>query len=166
MLAFTIRDLESHAAVVDGSFSADDPVWEAADVLPSDSVHATGRLSAAGAGRFYWSGRIAGRAQLPCRRCLGPCEASVNEDVHLVFAEVGDDTADDPDVFRIPQRSRELDLRGAVREQWLLAVPTFPLCKDDCRGICPRCGADLNEAPCGCEPVVDDRWAALRALRK
>jgi uncharacterized protein len=53
-----------------------------------------------------------------------------------------------------------------VREQWLLAVPTFLLCRDDCKGLCPTCGVDLNAGECQCPPqiTVDSRWDALRAV--
>ena len=51
---------------------------------------------------------------------------------------------------RVNDRTRELDLRPSVREQWLLAVPSFVLCREDCKGLCPHCGADLNLGPCGC----------------
>ena len=48
----------------------------------------------------------------------------------------------------------------------LVALPLKPLCREDCAGLCPQCGANLNEGPCGCEPdTEDDRWAALRELK-
>ena len=54
-----------------------------------------------------------------------------------------------------------------VREEVLLAIPDAPLCRDDCPGLCPVCGADLQTAPCGCETAVgDDRWAVLDQLRE
>ena len=53
----------------------------------------------------------------------------------------------------------------AVREQIMLAVPEFVICRETCRGLCPRCGTNLNESDCGCsEPQVDGRWAALKRL--
>jgi uncharacterized protein len=90
----------------------------------------------------------------------------VQEDIHVLFAEPGAEGADDPDVFVLPPRAAELDLRPAVREQWLLAAPAFVQCSDQCRGLCSRCGADLNMGPCDCAPVSDSRWDALRALRE
>ena len=75
-----------------------------------------------------------------------------------------DEEVDDPDVFRIPPRAVELDLRPAIREQWLLAVPSYALCREECRGLCPRCGADLNAGECECPPAADSRWEALRGL--
>jgi len=60
----------------------------------------------------------------------------------------------------------ELDLTEIAREQILLNLPEQELCKEDCRGICPTCGKDLNEGECRCgEDDVDPRWAALKDLR-
>ena len=62
--------------------------------------------------------------------------------------------------------SPELDLRPALREQWLLNVPGYALCRDDCKGLCPTCGAELNVGPCDCASTsADPRWDALRKLR-
>lgn len=165
MLSFDIRSLEAHAAVVDEQLPADDPVWEENDPKPDGAVHVTGRLSAAGPGRFYWHGRIEGDVTLECSRCLTEAQAHVRDEAHLIFAESGDDETDDPDVYRIDPQDRELDLRPALREEWLLAAPSFALCRDDCKGLCPRCGTDLNTGSCDCgEQGTDPRWDALRKL--
>ncbi len=59
-----------------------------------------------------------------------------------------------------------LDTEPLVQEQLLLNIPMKPLCRPDCKGLCPRCGADLNTASCVCSSKdVDPRWAALAALR-
>jgi uncharacterized protein len=166
MLSIDIRSLEAQAAHVDGVLAADDAVWQESDVRPREGLHVTGRLSRAGGNRYYFSGRIAGALELPCRRCLKPAVAVVREEVHLLFAEVGAEGAEDPDVYVVPPHASELDLRPAAREQWLLAAPTFVQCREECRGLCSRCGADLNEELCGCPPVTDSRWDALRALRE
>lgn len=163
MLSFDIRALESKAAVVDGELTPTDPIWEEGDPLPEGSVAVTGRLSAAGPGRFYFSGHIAGSALGECRRCLTDVHTSVAADAHFIFAEEGlDDADDESDAFPFDPGDRLLDLRPAVREEWLLAVPAFPVCREECQGLCPRCGADLNLGPCDCPPVVDDRWEELR----
>ena len=83
----------------------------------------------------------------------------------MLFAESGLDDADEQDVFPIPAGARELDIRSAVREEWLLAVPAFALCRDDCQGFCATCGADRNTGACHCAPSTDPRWAGLRDLR-
>src|SRR5205823_8665020 len=61
---------------------------------------------------------------------------------------------------------KEIDLGAAVREQILLQMPSPPLCREDCLGLCARCGKDLNEGECGCDrTVVDPRWAALKGIQ-
>lgn len=97
----------------------------------------------------------------PCRRCLtdvaGTSRIVVDE---LYQDEIG---ADD-DAFEI--EGDQIDLVPAVRETVLLELPDDVLCRDDCTGICPVCGADRNQVSCDCDTTVrDDRWAALDQLR-
>lgn len=58
----------------------------------------------------------------------------------------------------------ELDLDQVVREAFVLAMDTKNLCSDDCKGLCAKCGANLNDGPCGCKPDVDPRLAVLAQL--
>ena len=163
MLSFDLRSLDAQAALVDGVLATDDPAWLPDDTRPLDGVHVTGRLSAAGPGRFYFSGRLEGTATDSCRRCLTDVQVPVAEEVHLLFADAGTEgSEEDPDVYVIDAREHSLDLRPAVREEWLLAVPPLVVCKEDCRGLCPKCGADLNLGECNCAPSIDPRWDALR----
>ena len=164
MLSFDIRSLEAQAAVVDAQLRGDDAVWQPGDPVPDGAIHVKGRLSNAGPGRFYWHGSVEGDVQLPCRRCLNDAAAHVRDEMHLIFAEQGDEETDDPDVYRLDPRARELDLRPALREQWLLAAPGFALCRADCKGLCPRCGSDLNVESCGCPSQSDSRWEDLRKI--
>lgn len=164
MLSFDIRSLEDQAVHVDGALAPDDAVWNEGDTRPSEPIRVTGRLSAAGPGRFYFHGRIEGEVVLPCRRCLVDASAHVEEESHLIFAEPDVEGADDPDVFPVDPRARELDIRPALRELWLLSAPAYALCREDCQGLCPRCGADLNQGACECPPAGDSRWEALRKL--
>jgi uncharacterized protein len=162
MLSFDRSSLETKAARVDGKLASDDPVWLAEDPRPSNGLIVTGRLSSAGEERFYFSGRMSGEVEEECRRCLAPTRAKVDEELHLLFADAADEESDDSDVYMLDSRATTVDLRPALREQWLLAAPGFALCREDCRGLCPKCGADLNLGPCGCAPDIDPRWAALR----
>ncbi|MRR10305.1 DUF177 domain-containing protein, partial [bacterium] len=69
------------------------------------------------------------------------------------------------DLAAIEYRKGEIDLWPELREAVLLALPLKPLCREDCRGICPACGRDLNEGSCGCrEDRGDHRWDKLREL--
>jgi uncharacterized protein len=162
MLSFDIRSLETKAVHVDGSLEPDDPIWESGDTRPEEPIRVTGRLSSAGEGRFYFTGRIEGRIKLPCRLCLEEVDVEVDEDVHLLLAAIGAEEADDPDVFLYDPNERMLDLRSAIRENWLLIAPAYVQCREDCKGLCPTCGTNLNESTCSCTVTKSDsRWDAL-----
>ena len=163
MLSFDIRSLDAKAATVDGQLAPDDPIWQEGDTKPEGPIDVSGRISSAGAGRYYWSGRVAGELEASCRRCLEPVRVEVDEPAHALFADEADEEADDPDVYRISSHSHQVDLRPAVREQWLLVVPAFSVCREDCKGLCPSCGKDLNAEACRCAPATDSQWDALRA---
>lgn len=66
----------------------------------------------------------------------------------------------------VPAAGEEVfvDLTPDLREAILLALPAHPLCRADCRGLCARCGADLNRGPCACPPREETRWGALERL--
>ena len=168
MLSFDIRSLDQEAATVEAVLPSDDDVWLEEDILrpAGDGVRVTGRLSSAGSGRYYFSGHLSGETRQECRRCLAPAQETVTGEVQVLFAEPGGEDDGDPDVFPLGgTRGDVIDLRPAVREQWLLDVPPFLVCRPDCKGLCPRCGADLNAGACGCAPEPDARWDALRTLR-
>jgi len=165
MLSFDMRAVEAKAVQVDAELSPQDTVWQHGDPVPATPLRVTGRLSSAGSGKFYWHGKIKGDLVLPCRRCLAAAKANVEDEAHVIFAEEGSEEADDPDVYVLDERATQLDLRPVVREQWLLNVPGFAVCREDCKGICPSCGKDLNEGPCNCPTMTDSRWDALRAAQ-
>jgi uncharacterized protein len=170
MLSFDVRAVAQHAVAVQGALTPSDPVWIDADLPPTAPVLVEGRVSSAGGGRYYWSGTIQGVATQECTRCLVPVSVQVSEQVRALFAEPGVDgeeagDEEDPDVYTLAPGSGLIDLRDAVREHWLLNVPRFVLCREDCKGLCPRCGENLNHATCACEPARDSRWDALRSAR-
>ena len=167
MLSIDIRTLDSRAVQVAGELPVDDPVWLEGDPLPAQPVAVAGRLSSAGPGRYYFSGRLEGVATGECRRCLNDVRVDVSEEVNLFFMETGVEGAEDDDseTYLIDPRAHAIDLRPAVREHWLLSAPAYALCRVDCKGLCPTCGADLNAGPCACARDADSRWDALRKLR-
>jgi uncharacterized protein len=165
MLSFDVRSLAVNAAVVEGELPPDDEVWLPEDVRPNAPIQVTGRVSAAGNDRFYFSGHMAGSVTLDCRRCLTPVAVAVADDVAAIFSDGSTEDADDPDIFPLAGGGKKVDLRPAIREQWVLNVPAFAQCREDCKGICPTCGADLNDGACSCAPTTDSRWNTLRATR-
>lgn len=107
-----------------------------------------------------------------CSRCLTeietPLEIAFEEEyVPVVDANTGARVraALAPDTFRIGP-DFVLDLREGVRQYILMSEPAKPLCRPDCRGLCPNCGADLNQGPCRCAPEGDSRWQALAGLKR
>ena len=162
MLSFPIREAAAKAARVEGALGPDDPVWEEGDPRPAAPIEVSGRLSPAGAERFYLNAKLRAPVALECRRCLNEAEGNVDEEVQAVFAPEDDTDVSDPDVFTYDPGAREIDIRPAIRELWLLAVPQYALCRQECKGLCPNCGRDLNTDSCECEPRRDSRWDALR----
>lgn len=163
MLSFDIRDTSLKAARVEGALDPSDSVWEEADPRPDEPIRVDARLSSAGGGRFYLNGRLRGSATVECRRCLAETRTVVDEEFRAVFAPEDDDVGD-PDVFPYDPSARELDLRPALRELWLLSVPKYVVCDELCKGLCPQCGKDLNTGTCDCEPARDSRWERLRKI--
>ena len=151
MLSFPIRTIAQGAVEVEADLAAGDAVWLEGDVRPVGGIRVSGRLSGAGGDRYYFSGVFDGRAAGECRRCLMPVEFQVAGEAHLIFADADDETADEPDVYPLGELGTTLDLRPAIREQWLLDASDLPLCRADCQGLCPTCGADRNIGPCACQ---------------
>jgi uncharacterized protein len=87
----------------------------------------------------------------------------VKHPIEVLFTE--DQEADDPASYVIPPKAMEIDPGDAVREELMLSVPDYVLCDEACKGICAGCGTDLNSARCTCQPELDQRWAALEALK-
>lgn len=112
------------------------------------------------------TGRVEGEAEVACRRCLAPVRVPIDQDVTLLFrAGVSQVEAEAEEIYPLPERGNVLDLTGPLREHLLLAVPDFLECREECRGLCPHCGVNLNETTCSCERSQgDDRWAALKQL--
>ncbi len=116
-------------------------------------------------------GQITAEVERQCDRCLEPYTSTVTFPLREQFYPTIDITtgvplpaAEDELVFPIDQ-NHMLDLREAIRQNLLLALPMRSVCREDCRGLCPRCGRNLNAGPCGCEPeAADERFGPLRAL--
>jgi uncharacterized protein len=117
-------------------------------------------------------GRFAGRFKVPCARCIEPVEIPLSAEYDLIFRPAEADaeatersiTAQETEIGYYLKDS--LSLEDVLREQVLLSLPVRTLCKPDCKGLCPRCGADRNSQPCNCDAGPSDpRWEALAGLR-
>jgi uncharacterized protein len=155
-----------HRARIDERIEPDDPLWARLGFRFGGPVAVRLDVQQAGAD-VVARGRLSGTAELACRRCMTPVPVELNEELTFVFRSgLTPVEAEAEEVYPLPERSRELDLGGPLREHVLLAVPEYVICAETCRGFCPRCGINLNQASCEC--IVEDedpRWAALRRLR-
>ena len=113
-------------------------------------------VSVSGTASATWHGE--------CRRCLAPIEQRMDVSVAEMYQQGTDYAPGAADAYAI--ENDQINLLPMVRENLLLAVPLGPLCREDCPGFCPLCGADLSEESCGCENTASDpRWAALEGLK-
>jgi uncharacterized protein len=105
-------------------------------------------------------GAIEGEYAGPCGRCLTEIVQPLRVTVAEIYRPPGGMWEEG---YVISHES--VDLERAVRDAVGLEIPLNPLCRPDCAGLCPRCGADLNDGPCGCPTDEGDlRWSALREL--
>ncbi|MCH7715344.1 MAG: DUF177 domain-containing protein [Gemmatimonadetes bacterium] len=163
MLQVDIGALERRPVDISGTLAADDPLFRDLAFDLGEPVVVSGRLTSATVGRFYWHGKIVTTVNAVCRRCLSPASLPITAAVDVVFTE--DQDSDDPSEYVVPEGMHVLELHDAVREELILAMPDYLVCREDCKGLCPSCGADLNVEPCDCKPATDPRWQALDALK-
>ncbi|HSC58599.1 MAG TPA: DUF177 domain-containing protein [Gemmatimonadales bacterium] len=149
MLQVDLRDLQKGPVDTVDRVPPDDELFAGLDLGLATPLEVEGRLQATGEGDVFWTGRLVGTVQGHCRRCLADVTFPVATDVSAYFSADAE-AADDPEVYVLAPRATQVDLRPVVREEVVLAVPPFLLCRDDCAGLCPKCGADLNQGPCGC----------------
>jgi uncharacterized protein len=113
-------------------------------------------------------GEVRARFSVPCARCLEPASVEVRAPFATTFVPSGAGEAkgagDDPDLATYD--GDEIDLQELVRQQVVLGVPISTLCRPDCKGLCPQCGKELNQGPCGCPPPTGSLGDAPKLQKK
>lgn len=152
---------------VEGEIPPDDPLWEGTGIRLKEPLRVALRASEAPSGEVVVRGTVEGTMAHECRRCLDPVDIPFREEVTFVFAEPDLlDGDEDGEIRPLVPGVRDLDLAGPIREDVVLAAPTWTVCDPECKGLCPLCGANLNETTCDCgEAEPDPRWDALRTLK-
>jgi len=118
-------------------------------------------------------GELCTGLELTCSRCLSTFRSPLNinfEEEYVQTVDVNNglplELSGEPGSFTIDAH-HVIDLSEAIRQYALLAIPMKPLCRVDCAGICPECGRNLNQGPCGClVQTVDPRWSKLMDLQQ
>jgi len=115
-------------------------------------------------------GKLQTTVELTCDRCLEPFAATISIALQEEFRPTidvftGVSLHDTGEEATMVDESHIIDLTEVVRQNLLLALPMHPLCRPNCAGLCPQCGQNLNEGPCGCQrPPDDPRLAVLKEL--
>jgi uncharacterized protein len=117
-------------------------------------------------------GDLATSVESDCARCLEPVTREVKRNYELLYRPQGTDagraeiSVTDAEAEIGYYLGEGIELNDILREQILLAVPMKVVCREDCKGLCPQCGQNLNQGECKCpQPVGDARWEALKGLK-
>ena len=120
--------------------------------------------------RFRLVGTVSTELELSCSRCLESFRLPVNSSFDMRYLPQSETTGDEreieeDDLTDAYYRDESIDLGQLMDEQFYLALPMKPLCREACKGLCPNCGTNLNEATCDCQVRWEDpRLAGLKAL--
>ena len=141
------------------------------ELLALGPVHWRGQVVFADPG-YFLRARISYEQTLSCNRCLKPIVEPVKADVELMILverhpeSGGEHALHERDLGNLYIEDEILETDPILIEQLQLNIPMKPLCREDCQGLCPVCGADKNMGACSCvESSPDPRWAALAALK-
>ena len=175
-----IRELEAHAVEFDEQIAPG-----VIDFGPD--IRQAGRLASSGRAQLVQEHhakhkvindiRIAGgfsiRVELACARCLEPIFRDVSKQFDLLYRPLGADAGrEELSVTAVEAEvgyyeGAGLVLEDVLREQILLTLPLKTICRENCLGLCPHCGRNLNQEACTCtEPIEDPRWSALKDIRE
>lgn len=117
-------------------------------------------------------GRVETRVRLVCSRCLAEYEAAVDSPFTIFYMRSAGVPQDEEvelaeqDLISVTFEGDEIDFTDEIAEQVLVEIPFKPLCKEECKGLCPNCGTDLNTAECGCSSQQANlKFSALKNLK-
>jgi len=123
-------------------------------------------------GKAHLRGEIRALVTLDCTRCLEPTETAIDESFDSIYVDPTEAPSEAEIILGAEQLDESIadegriDIAESVREQIMLALPDHPLCREDCKGLCPKCGGNRNLIDCQCEEnEIDPRWAALKNFR-
>lgn len=174
-MLFDISDLAPGGIDVDLTIEIPPFAWEGGQMVACDPARLSGRLRPTSRG-VELRGRFGTTAHLVCGRCLNRFDLPIEDEFRLFLLplaaeaeaeELAKREEDDPDAVDLfPLEGEQIDLSEVLREQVDLALPMRAICREDCPGLCPGCGADLTREACRCAaPPAEERWSELARLR-
>jgi uncharacterized protein len=166
-----LADIEGTTRPFDFELAPDVLDLEDSDLKLKGDVHATGEIERTSA-EVVVKGSITGDAEIECSRCLKPLERNLKIEFQANFVTPEHFSVDKENEVPVSDLDTDvlegdrIDIKDIVREQILLNVPEQVFCEPDCKGLCPKCGANRNLIDCKCDlNETDPRWAALKNLR-
>lgn len=164
---------------LEGNKSAFAHTYEAGEIVLDEETarlveapQINGRITRSGQ-EVRLQGTVTARAEVECDRCLKTVAVPIETDFDVTYIPAVDyeraATAElqEEDLSVSVFDGEAIDIDDLVREQVLLALPPRMLCGEECRGLCPVCGADRNQSDCACAPKeIDPRWAGLAGLKQ
>ena len=116
--------------------------------------------------RYFVKTNLSTLAHFTCDRCLEDFDQKLKNSFKLYYSKEAEEELVADDYIVLSENADEIDLTDAVVENLLLAVPMKHLCNEDCLGLCPGCGTNLNINKCSCKKdFIDPRWEKLRSLK-
>ena len=132
------------------------------DPVRFEDVDVTGEYFCTGDSRISLRGEVRAEVHTRCSRCLEPVRQTLSAEIDALYAKEGD--PEDPDLYSF--EASTVELTDAVRDALLLELPMRILCSEDCRGLCPVCGVNLNKGTCTCQEgaEVTNPFSALKSI--
>ncbi len=158
-LRYKIKDIPGEGRIIDEALGRP-LLTDALDGTDADLDRTRGHLHVElhkSGEDVFARGRLQANVTLPCSVCLGPAQVAIDAKLNMTFVPDGEEAAEsnDPlDDVDVATHDREtVDLEPIVREQIILGLPISVHCREDCKGLCPTCGQNLNERDCGHRPA-------------
>jgi len=169
-MLLSVRDLGIKKISFDEAFSAGKVDLQETSFRVANQLRLTGSAELLpGTGEIRVRGHISGGLEGDCNRCLAPTPLAVDEDFDLYYRpsltdpEAAEVELDEDDTGVGYYEGEGVETADIAREQTLLLLPLQWICREECKGICPVCGGNLNRVNCECRSeATDDRWSALR----
>jgi uncharacterized protein len=168
-----IKEMELRRVRFDESFEPGEIDFSETGLRQATAIHTEGSAQVLenSGGEIRVQGKFSGTMETDCDRCLAVTSLPLDHGFDLFYRPPPVDLAGDE--VKIDEGEAEigfyeglgLELADVIKEQVLLALPMQRTCREDCKGICPVCGANRNEVACDCHvKPAEDRWSALKNL--
>jgi uncharacterized protein len=167
MLILSLTAVARGPVHLQAAIPAEHPLWSGTGIRLDKPLQVDLQANGVGSGVLV-RGEMSTQVAAECRRCVAPLSVAVRHNVDVLYEPLSEEEIIElgGEVYPLPDRGDDLDLKPALREQLILRVPDYVLCSENCQGLCPQCGADLNQTTCECVPEAQlGPWSALKSVK-